>query len=98
MSCGGTAGSSCGRDRDLLRVLWRPHKPSGTVGRVDEPWHTNTYMLELLPPCAGSILRLVSDCFGEYVSGFFVRCLWLFSCVSGRLRRAGCHVRVDPVL
>ena len=34
------------------------------------------------PPCAGSILSLVSNCLGKYVSGFFVRCLWWFS--SGR--------------
>ena len=47
------------------------------------------------PPCAGSILSLVSNCLGKYVSGFFVRCLWWFSREKLPLG-AGCHVRVDP--
>ena len=33
----------------VWRVLWKPHIPSGAVGRVDGPWHASPEMLELLP-------------------------------------------------
>ena len=72
--------------------------PAGAVGRVDEPWHANTYMLELLP----------SVCWVHPPPGFGLLwrvCLGLLRQVSvvvqlcePSLRRAGCHVRVDPVL
>ena len=68
----------------FLCCVWsvrRPHIPSGAVDRVDEPWHARLVCSNCCSSCARSILGLVSDCSGEYVSGF-VRCLWLFSCVS----------------
>ena len=80
----------------MWRVLWRPHIPSGAVGRADGPWHASTYMLELLP----------SVCWIHLQPGFELPwqvCLGLLRPVFVVVQQweklplgAGYHVRVDP--